>query len=134
MVIFMICHTKIQFMSINRQGVTIRVRVWSIDWRNFKFRLFNIFLIFWSCNTVIEIGLISVFNYISEVDTDKPTKFEFRIWKNSNLFQPDFSQTEVENLSVDEKMWFFGTEKLIFFSPLMIKSQGQRPKMTCGIW
>ena len=82
----------------------------SIDEKKFDFL---IFLIFWSCNTVIEIGLISVFNYISKVDTDKPTKFEFRIWKNSNLFQPDFSQTEVENLSVDEKMWFFGTEKLI---------------------
>lgn len=132
MVIFMICHTKIQFMSINRQGVTIRVRVWSIDWRNFKFRLFNIFLIFWSCNTVIEIGLISVFNYISEVDTDKPTKFEFRIWKNSNLFQPDFSQTEVENCLSIKNVIFWDWET--FISPLMIKSQGQRPKMTCGIW
>ena len=134
MVIFMICHTKIQFMSINRQGVTIRVRVWSIDWRNFKFRLFNIFLIFWSCNTVIEIGLISVFNYISEVDTDKPTKFEFRIWKNSNLFQPDFSQTEVENMCFHSKLRFIFWDWETHISPLMIKSQGQRPKMTCGIW
>ena len=102
---------------------------------NFDFLIF--FLFFWSCNTVIEIGLISVFNYISEVDTDKPTKFEFRIWKNSNLFQPDFSQTEVENLSVDKNCDFFGTQKVLtetLISPPIIISQVQRPKMTCGIW
>ena len=50
----------------------------SIDEKKFDFL---IFLIFWSCNTVIEIGLISVLNYISEVDTDKPTKskLEFEV-------------------------------------------------------
>ena len=47
---------------------------------------FLIFSIFSSCNTVIEIGLISVFNYISEVDTEKPTKLKARIWNNSKIW------------------------------------------------
>ena len=81
---------------------------------------------------MIEIGLISVFNYISEVDTDKPTKskLEFEVIPKSFIVFP----LEVENLSLHSKLriqcWDLETLKI----PPIVSCQVQRPEMTCRIY
>ena len=103
----------------------------SIDEKKFDFL---IFLIFWSCNTVIEIGLISVLNYISEVDTDKPTKSKLEFEVIPKSFWPIVFPLEVENLSFDSKLRIQFWDLATLIIPPIVSSQVQRPQMTCRIY